>query len=180
MAASRSAPATSAIRSPKSAALHCGLLVSAATRGSATICVAVFKPRDHSAVALASRAYSNAAFAYGRAMVARSATGNLRGQIVQQFRVRLGIDLAPEQARSAFDRKLADFLAELFTRPRAFAGHFIVGLRHQTLCLAGGGALGLLDDFIVALAGNVHDLPRAVARFADDFLGALLGLRQVL
>src|SRR5271163_153811 len=179
MGASRSAPATSAMRLPKSAARNCGLLVSGATRVSATISAAVFNPRDHGAVALAARAYSNAAFAYGRAMVARSATSNLRGQFIQQFGVGLRIDFAPEQAGSAFDRELADFLAELFARPRALTRHFIMALRHQPLRFSGGGALGFLDNFVRALARHIHDLRRAIARFTKDFLGACLGFGQI-
>src|SRR5580698_1390141 len=102
MDGSRAAPPTSAMMLTKSAWLHCGLLVRTARRGSSTICAAVFRPCDHSAKRPASRAYSKAAFAYGRAMVARSATGNLGGQFVQQLGMRLGIYFPAQQARRAF------------------------------------------------------------------------------
>ena len=113
-------------------------------------------------------------------MVARSATGNLGGELVQQLGVGLRIDFAPEQARGALDRELADFPAQALARARALARHFIVRLRHQALRLGRGRALGFLDDFVGALARLIDDLRRAVARLADDFLGACLGFAQIL
>src|ERR1700681_3195470 len=168
------------MRSARSAAVNDGLLVSGATRGSATISAAVFSACDHAAKAFASRAYSNAAFAYGRAIVARSATRDLGRQFIQQFGVRLGIDLAFQQARSALDRELAYFPGQSFARMRTLPRRFSVCLSHQALRFARGGALGFLEDFVRTLARHVDDLRGAVARFADDAVGIVVRLRQIL
>ena len=88
--------------------------------------------------------------------------------------------LPPEQARGAFDRELADFLAQAFARARAFPRRFLVRLGDQPLRLGGGRALGLLDHFVRAFARLIDDVRRAVPRFADDRLRALVGLHQVL
>src|ERR1700722_12679324 len=106
MPASSLAPATSITRPARSAAVSDGFLVSSATRGSATISLAVASACDHAARACASCAYSNAAFAYGRATVARSATRDLGCQFIEQLGVSLLIDLAPEQTRRSRDREL--------------------------------------------------------------------------
>src|SRR4030081_1838793 len=179
MSPSRFAPALSAMRPTRSACVHSGLFVSAAMRRSATIAAAAFNPCDHSASAFAGRAYSNAAFAYGRAMVARSATRNLCRQFIQQFGVSLRIDLALQQARRTLDRQLANFPRQALARPGRVSRHLVAGLRDQPLGFARGRALGFLDDFIGALAGLIDDLDCAVARLTDDFLGPRLGLLQI-
>src|SRR3984957_6819480 len=97
MPASNWAPATSLTKLTSCRVPHCGLLVSEATRGSAMISAASARPCDHSAKVCASRAYSNAAFAYGRAMVARSAIRDLGGQLLQQLCVGPGLDFASVQ-----------------------------------------------------------------------------------
>src|ERR1700678_4329697 len=113
-------------------------------------------------------------------MVARSATCNLSRQLIQQLGVSLGVDLSSQQPGSTFDRQLAYFLAQAFAGAGGFARNFIVRLGNQTLRLARRGALGFFDDFIRTLARLVDELRCAVARFADDLLGARLGFAEFL
>src|SRR5208283_5792257 len=152
----------------------------AAIRGSSTISAANSSPCDHRAKAFASRAYSNAAFAYGRAMVARSAMSDLGRQFVEQLGVSSRVDFALQQARCALHGELAHFLAQAFAGARTLARRFVARLGQQTLRLGGGRALGLVDHLVRALAGLVQNLRRPVARLAQDFLGARLGFGQVL
>src|SRR5882762_10405974 len=102
-------------------------------------------------------------------MVARSAIRNLGRELVQELGVSPRVDFTAEQARSALDRELAHFPPQALARARGFARHFLVRLHDEPLRLARGRALGVIDD-----------LRGAIARFADDFLGARLSLAEFL
>src|ERR1700722_17980050 len=180
MPASSLAPATSITRPARSAAVSDGFLVSSATRGSATISLAVASACDHAARACASCAYSNAAFAYGRATVARSATRDLGCQFIEQFGVRLWVDFALEQARCALHREPAHFPSQAFAGMRTFSCRFGVSLSHQPLCFARGRGFGFLHHFVGTLARHVDDLRGAIARFADNDVGIVVRLCQFL
>src|SRR5271156_4069968 len=107
-------------------------------------------------------------------MVARSATCDLSRQFIQQLGVSLGVDLSSQQSGSAFDRKLAYFLAQAFAGAGGFTRNLIVRLSDQALRLTRRRALGFFNDFVRTLARLVDDLCGAVAGFADDLLGARL------
>src|SRR5580704_8319295 len=113
-------------------------------------------------------------------MVARSATPDLGCELVEQLRVSLRIDLAPEQTRGTVDRELAHFAPQGLSRPRGFEGHFLVRAGNQPLRLGRGGALGLLDHLVRAFARLIENLRGALARLADDLLRSCLCLVQVL
>src|SRR5271165_6989867 len=180
MPASRFAPATSMMKPARADAVTSGSWASAWTRGSATTSHATWRPCDQAASEPAPRAYSNAALAYGRAMVARSATRHLGRQLIQQLRVSLRIDLAPDQARCTLDREPSHLMAQRFTRTGTFARRFIAPLREQPLRLGGGRALGVLDHLVGALARLIEDQRRPITRLAEDFLGAGLRFLQIL
>src|SRR5271170_4170877 len=104
-------------------------------------------------------------------MVARSATRNLRRQLIQQLRVSLRIDLASEQPGSAFDCEPTHLAGQALAGARGFTRNLVVSLSDQPLRLARCRALRFLDDLVRALAGLIDDLRRTVTRFADDLLG---------
>src|SRR3984885_14339739 len=113
-------------------------------------------------------------------MVARSTTRDLGRELVEQIRVGSRIDLASQQARSAFDGKLAHFAPQGLARTRGLETHFLARTGYQPLRLGRGGALGFLDHLVRALARLIDDLRRALARRADDLFRSRLGLVQVL
>src|SRR5258708_4834848 len=125
-------------------------------------------------------------------MVARSAIRNLGRELVQELGVSLRVDFTAEQARSALDRELAHFPPQALPRvsapppPRAparargFARPSLVRGRDEPLRLARGRSLGVLDDLIRTFSRQIDDLRGAIARFADDFLGARLSLAEFL
>ena len=169
------------MNSARLAGVHRGLLRSAATRASATISAATLSPCDHSARAFAARAYSNAALAYGP----RDGRALSHSPPRRPDRSSSAAWVFGSISRSS--RRAAPSTASLPTSWRKPSRARVLSRAASSCACAtrraasrGRRALGLVDHFVRALARLFEDLRRAVARLADNLLGARLGFGQVL
>src|SRR5688572_6338424 len=147
---------------------------------------------DHWARRPCSFAWAKAALAYGRATVARSAifgpgapaSGpgglDLARELLDQICVRLRIDLALEQTRSARHGQRAHVLAKLVARAGLLECRFLASVTHQPLSLGHRGRARFLDDFARTPVGLVDDLERLLTRFVDDDLRLAVRALQLL
>src|SRR4051812_40946914 len=96
------------------------------------------------------------AFAYGRAVVMRSAMvsshshaeSELRRELIEQFAVRLRIDFLLEHALGARDGQAHDLSAQCVTRPVALEVDLRLGAREGLLALEARGLARFLDDLV--------------------------------
>jgi len=135
------------MRLTRSAADHSGLLVSGATRGSATISAAVFSPCDHSQGLSRRARYSNAAFAIRARDGGSLSHVRPRRQFVPARRESSDRSRVPTSAMHP-RRQLAHFSGQAFSHPAWFPRHFIARLIHQAPGFARCGALRFIDDFV--------------------------------
>src|SRR5690606_15361587 len=153
-------PLASAISCATCSLLSIGLPMSSRALSVSTTVASRRSASDQDGSAFASRARSNAASAYGRAIVNDSAMGSaqLVLQVGQQLGVAVRVDLAAQDALGAGHRQRGHLLAQLLAR----------ALRREHRLFLGG------------LARRGDDLRGLVARVLDDAGGLPLGERTHL
>src|SRR5690554_168844 len=164
-AANFSPEPSGASRVTASSLVSAGCTSRPSTRGSPATRAANASACDHCAAWPSSRATAKAARAYGRAMVVDIGS-DLRGEFVEQRLVRVGVDLALEQALGAAHRQQRHLPAQVLAG--AGGRRLDLGVDQRLLPQPLGDRLGL---------GGLDDLGAAPVRLVDDLVG--LGARRL-
>src|SRR4029079_2998949 len=179
-----SSPAMPLTRSASCAGVTCGLPSNPCTCGSATTVAARCNPIDLAPSELSLRASAKMAFAYGLAVVMRSAIAfllsELRRELVEQLAVRLGVDFAFQDALGTGDSEAHDLAPQLVARAIALELDLRLGRGQRLLTFETGGRVSCVADLVGTRLRLRFDRDGAGTGFLDHGFSAAAGLRQVL